>query len=253
MALVTVYGLAWFLGLILVWFPRPVRVRCFQLWSHLLVGASGARVEVVGNLDPATPVLLVANHVSYFDMAILMMFHPFAMVCASEMRDAPFVGRMMRALGSIFVERGSLRSARRLVAAATGALRRGESVAAFPEGRIRCSAPGGPFAPAVLQAAVDTGVPVRPVLMWWELPDGRPTSHASWLNGELLGQSLRRVQQWRGLRVKVQVLADLDPATAGGRKELALRARASISAASREFPVTCLDGRAAVATQAVCP
>jgi 1-acyl-sn-glycerol-3-phosphate acyltransferase len=247
------YGLIWCFGLLSTFCSQHASIRLFQVWSRTWMKTTGARVEISGDLSSNMPILLVANHMSYFDMIIMMTAHPFIMVNAKEMRKHPIVGRLLRNTGAIFVARESLSSLRSFVADVSAALDRGNSVVVFPEGRIRCSAPGGPFAPAVMQAAIDARVPVRPVLMWCELADGRPTSRASWLGSEPLRHSLQRLQRIRGLTVKLRVLPDIDPANVSNRNELARLARASIAAASDHFPITCIssqptDSRAAIFT-----
>jgi len=235
------YSLIWCFGLLSIFCSQRASTRLFQVWSRLWMKTTGARVEISGDLSSNTPILLVANHMSYFDMIIMMTAHPFVMVNAQEMRKHPLLGRILRNTGAIFVTRESLSSLRDFVADVSAALGRGNSVVVFPEGRIRCSAPGGPFAPAVMQAAIDTGVPVRPVLMWCELADGRPTSRASWLGTEPLRHSLQRLQRIRGLTVKLRVFPDIDPAGVSNRNDLARLARASLAAASDHFPATCIS------------
>lgn len=236
------YPLAQALGMLAELCTEALSTRLFRFWSHLWIRASGVRVEVDGELVPRRPVLLVANHVTYFDVIVLLRAHPFLMASADEMRHDRYVGRLLRNMGTIFVDRARLSALRGFVSQVSGVLRGGQSVAVFPEGRIRCSAPGGEFAPAVMQAAVDSGVPVRPVLIWCELPDGSTTSRASWLGAESLRDSLRRLQRMKGLTVRIQVLPDIDPASADNRSELAHRARAALAEASRGFPDHCVSG-----------
>lgn len=245
LAMTAAYGLIWCMGILSVFCTRRVSTRLFQLWSRLWMTTSGARVEISGDLRPGTPVLLACNHMSYFDMIVIMAVHPYVMASAEEMRKHPVVGRLLRNTGTIFVARENLSSVRRFVGEVTAALRGGHSVVVFPEGRIRCSAPGGPFAPSVMQAAIDAGVPVRPALMWCELADGRPTSRASWLGTEPLRRSLQRLQRLRGLTVRVRVFPDIHPAEVDHRNELARRARASFTTANDHFPVTCISSRLA--------
>jgi 1-acyl-sn-glycerol-3-phosphate acyltransferase len=241
LAMTAVYGLVRCLGVLSVFCSRRTNIRIFRMWSRAWLKASGVRIEISGELCPDKPVLLVANHMSYFDMITMMAAHPFITVSAAEMRTDAFVGRILRNIGTIFVARENLSSLPGLVADTGAALRRGDSVVVFPEGRIRCSAPGGPFAPSVMQAAINTGAPVRPVLMWCELPGGQPTSRASWLGSESLRHSLRRLQRIRGLTVQIRVFPDIDPAAVRNRTELARRARASFSAASEHLPASCVS------------
>lgn len=226
---------------------RRFGARLLQIWTRAYIRSTGVRVEVTGKLASSKPALIVPNHMSSLDamalLAVLPLGHRIAVVTTDDLARNPILGRLVRNAGMIFIRQGSLASLRDLVASVTARLRQGEGVLAFPEGQIRCSPPGGRFSPAVMQAAIGAGVPVRPVLMWFELADGRPTSHASWLGTEPLRQSLQRIQRSSGLVLKVRVLPDIDPAEVHNRNELARLARQSVGAAAEHFPANCTAGR----------
>ena len=119
------------------------------------------------------PVLLAANHRSYFDVAALALVvarlgRPARFMGKKEIFDAPLVGSVARALGGISVERGG-RSDQALRAAGA-ALRAGEVVLVLPQGTI----PRGPafFDPELrgrtgtARLAASSGAPVIPIGIW---------------------------------------------------------------------------------------
>lgn len=240
-AIMVTHGLAWFLGVVSTLCSERLSARLLQIWTRAYIQSTGVHVEMSGVPASPKPALVVANHMSSLDAMVLMTAHPFVVLTKDELAGHPILGRLVRNAGMIFVRQGDLASVRDLITSSTAALRRGKSVLAFPEGQVRCAPPGGRFSPSVLQAAIDAGVPVRPVLMWCELADGKPTPHASWLGTEPLRTSLQRIQRTRGLVVRVRVLPDIEPNH--GRRELARLARQSIGAATPHDPVSCAAGR----------
>ncbi|HZU78999.1 MAG TPA: HAD-IB family hydrolase [Acidimicrobiales bacterium] len=134
-----------------------------------------ARFSISGTeLVPRSgPVILAANHRSYFDVVALALLaakigRPVRFLGKKEIFDAPVVGQIARAIGGICVDRGSrsdapLREARR-------ALEAGEVVLILPQGTI----PRGRafFEPqlkgktGVARLAAMTGAPVVPVGLW---------------------------------------------------------------------------------------
>lgn len=119
------------------------------------------------------PVIVVANHRSYFDVvpltvAVARRGRPLRFLAKKEVFDAPVVGQLARALGAIRVERGS--GSDQPLAEAARALEAGEAVAIQPQGTI----PRGPaFFDPVLRGrtgaarlAAMTGAPVVPVGLW---------------------------------------------------------------------------------------
>ncbi|HXX91404.1 MAG TPA: HAD-IB family hydrolase [Acidimicrobiales bacterium] len=134
-----------------------------------------ARFDIQGveHVPARGPVLLAANHRSYFDVVALAIVaarigRPVRFLGKKEIFDAPVIGQLARALGGISVDRGerpdqSLREARR-------ALEAGEIVAVLPQGTI----PRGRafFDPhlrgktGTARLAAVTGAPVVPIGLW---------------------------------------------------------------------------------------
>lgn len=130
-------------------------------------------VEGVERVPDRGPVLLVANHRSYFDVVALALVaaglgRPVRFLAKAEVFDAPLVGRMARALGGIPVHRGS--GSDEPLRRAEAALRAGEPVIVLPQGTI----PRGEafYAPVLTghtgaaRLAAATGAPVVPVGLW---------------------------------------------------------------------------------------
>ena len=83
------------------------------------------------------PVLVAANHRSYFDVAALALVaarlgRPVRFLAKRELFDAPVIGQLARALGGIPVDRGS--GSDRPLREATRALHAGEVVVILPAG-----------------------------------------------------------------------------------------------------------------------
>jgi putative phosphoserine phosphatase/1-acylglycerol-3-phosphate O-acyltransferase len=123
---------------------------------------------------PATgPVIVVANHRSYFDASVISMVvaktgRAVRFLGKKEVFDAPVVGQLAAAMGGIRVDRGT--GSDEPLEAAADALRGGEMVAIMPQGTI----PRGPaFFDPVLKGrwgaarlAHMTGATVIPVGLW---------------------------------------------------------------------------------------
>ncbi len=126
-----------------------------------------------GEQLPATGgLIVVANHVSNFDPVALSHFIIWAgrwprFLAKRELWDVPLLGRLMRALGQIPVDRNTHPAADSLRAAAH-ALERGQCVVIYPEGTITTDPDGWPMTGrrgAALLASM-TGCPVVPIAQW---------------------------------------------------------------------------------------
>lgn len=181
--------------------------------------------------------LVVANHVSWLDIPALLTLEPVRFLAKREVAGWPFVGGQARRMGTLLLDRWSLRGLPAAVDAVAERLRAGETVVVFPEATTWCSAPGGPFRRAVFQAALDAGAPVRPITLSYR-QRGTPSTIAAFVGDDGLASSLARVVRARELEIHVDVHDLLDPA--GDRRTLAHRAQHAVQgdAASRPAAIT---------------
>ena len=140
------------------------------LISRLELHRQRGRRRLVERL-PSGPLIVISNHTSYADGLMLALIgrrmgRSLRMLATAGVFRAPLIGRVLRALGFIPVERGTERAAHSLDAALE-ALRAGEAVAMFPEGRISRDPQHWPerAKTGAVRLALASGAPVVPVAM----------------------------------------------------------------------------------------
>lgn len=194
--------------------------------------AFGVRLRVRGDLAVTSGrgAFVVANHISWLDTVAINAVRPMRSVAKKEIAGWPVIGRLTAAAGTVFLDREGLHSLPGTVSALATALRGGAVFTANPEGTTWCGATHGPFKPALFQAALDAGVPVRPMALRFVVDD-RVTPEPSFVGADTLIDSVRRVARLRGLVLEVIVLDEIAPGTVSTRKDLAALASASVTAA----------------------
>jgi 1-acyl-sn-glycerol-3-phosphate acyltransferase len=193
--------------------------------STLSLGAcriAGIRVARSGDPPPPGPCLMAPNHWGYLDILVLASLYRGVFVSRADVADWPVIGLFARVAATIFLRREVKRDAVRAGAEVERLLHAGHRVTAFLEGgagrgdRIR------PFKSPLLEAAVATGTPCRPVAIGYRLPrnpDVDPASAIAWTDGGF-GAHLFRMLRLRGIDATVTFL----PARTGDdRKVLAKR------------------------------
>lgn len=111
-------------------------------WFLLIFGRAAGRlllnlkVEGLEHVPERGPLIVIANHFSWFDAPLLTLYLPFqpAFLVASESQRFWFVRMFMRAFRGIPIWRG--RVDREALTTALSTLREGRVVAMFPEGGI---------------------------------------------------------------------------------------------------------------------
>jgi 1-acyl-sn-glycerol-3-phosphate acyltransferase len=196
-----------------------------------VLAGMGVRLRVSGSDGLAARgrgVLVVNNHVSWLDIVAVNAVRPMRALAKSDIARWPVLGRLVTAAGTVYLDRGSLRSLPATVTELTGVLRTGAMVNATPEGTTWCGLTYGRLRPAVFQAAIDGGVPVLPVALRFRLHDGSPTTAPSFVGEETIVDSVRRTARLRGLILEVHVLPELAPGRAPDRRALATLAETAL-------------------------
>jgi 1-acyl-sn-glycerol-3-phosphate acyltransferase len=225
--------------------PGSAMVRARRTFARGVLRAMGIKHRVIGRV-PDRRALLVANHVSWIDVLVLLGNTPARLLAKHEVREWPVIGRIARAMGTVFVDRSKPKALPETVRAVAAAMDGGGVVAVFPEGTTWCGRNVGRFRPAMFQAAIDAGVPVLPVRLDFTI-DGEPTTLAAFLGADTLYASVRRVVAARGMTVTLRTFSllypDTDPDAQIGRRATGpaarrearrLLARASAAALGRE-------------------
>jgi 1-acyl-sn-glycerol-3-phosphate acyltransferase len=214
----------------------PGRERLLRLIFRGVLRAFGVRLDIRGGADFLTApagrgALVVNNHISWLDIVAINALRPMRALAKKEIAGWPVLGGLVRRGGSIFLDRERLTTLPATMAELAAALRTGSLVSVTPEGTTWCGLASGRFTTATFQAAIDGGVPVRPIALRYRLADGRETSRPAFIGPESLIASLRRVAALRGLVLEVHICPEIAPGRAETRRELAALAEAAVHSA----------------------
>lgn len=158
-------------------------VRCL-----LRLSGTAITVEGVEHIPPAGPCILVANHASYLDGAVLVGVLPGdrSFVAKRELAEQFFARVLLQRLGAEFVERFDAQRGADDVKRLLQAAQQGRSLVIFPEGTFYRMPGLQPFRMGAFIVAAQAGVPVVPIAV-----------HGT--------RSILRAEQWFPRRGKLQV------------------------------------------------
>ena len=135
--------------------------------ARMVVRFAGARVRVEGleHLVPGSSYVIVANHLSFMDIPVILAYLPVEIrfLAKRSLFKAPFIGYHLRRAGHLPVEREDVRASLKTMADAAQMIRsRGISVLIFPEGG-RSPHAMREFREGAAYIAIKAGAPVVPV------------------------------------------------------------------------------------------
>ncbi|MDX1733790.1 MAG: lysophospholipid acyltransferase family protein, partial [Halioglobus sp.] len=136
-------------------------------WGRGLVRAVPCRLRITGleHIDPGTPYILVANHLSLMDIPILYGWLPLDLkwVMKTEVRRSPLIGSGTAMMGHIFVDRADHDAAIHELHVLEDNLQPGMSILVFPEGTRSRSGRLQAFKMGAFHMAVELQVPILPI------------------------------------------------------------------------------------------
>ena len=137
------------------------------LWARLNSLLTPIRVVVTGreNVKKGQSYVIIANHQSAYDIFVLYGYIGLDIkwVMKKELKKMPGVGFGSKAVGHIFIDRSSNKSAVESIQEAKTKVRGGTSVVFFPEGTRSRSGELLPFKKGAYRFAFELGLPILPV------------------------------------------------------------------------------------------
>jgi 1-acyl-sn-glycerol-3-phosphate acyltransferase len=166
------YGVWWFTSLFI---PNKQywRQLAFGIWTGGFVRISGMRLEVIGT-PPKPPFFLVTNHLSYTDIPALRAVATGVFVAKVEIRNWFLVGRIVRDMGIVFIDRTNRRDIPRAGEKILERLNSGEGVIVFPEGTSSKGEGVLPFNSSFMEFASRKDLPVSYASISYRTPEGSP-------------------------------------------------------------------------------
>jgi lyso-ornithine lipid O-acyltransferase len=185
------------------------RDRWSGVWAHGLLELFGVELVVHGDrfvgAGPDRGRVVVANHRSIIDIAVLLLLFGGALVARGDMEAWPIIGPAARAAGTIFVDRGSKKSGAIAIQRMVDRLALHDTICLFPEGTTYEDDEVRPFKPGACVAASRAGVPVVPVAIVY------PRDSGAAFGGESFPNHLARLAATRRTTVHVEIGALMNP------------------------------------------
>lgn len=202
---------------------RSARV---QRFSRGVLQILGWTVEVVNQhrLDSHRG-LIVANHISFWDVVVLASIAPTRFVTSHEVRDSWGLGWICRLAGCLFVNRQRVMSSDNSVDTLILALAESPSIVIFAEGTSTFGDRILPFRSSLFSAAERTDLPTLPVSLQYR---GCALTSVSYAGAQTFFGQLWKSCGQAHTQVHVQVAKPVVDARARGRKQTCIDTREAI-------------------------
>ncbi len=210
------------------------------IFHRIILRVFGVRLLLEGKMVRERPLLIVANHVSWLDIAVLGSVAPLSFVAKSEMASWPLFGRLAKLQRTVFIKRDERRSSGDQANVIAERMTAREIMVLFPEGTTSDGNALLPFKTPLFEAAklaladspVEEAV-VQPVAIHYTrlhgLPLGRARRpHVAWPGDIGLLESLVPIVMTGALDVVVKIGDPIRLMENSNRKVVAAQAHSSI-------------------------
>ena len=139
------------------------------LWTRVYLTVNPGwriRLENLEKIDRSKHYILVSNHQSIIDIALLLQLRiNFRWISKIELAKFPFVGWVIWMNDHIVVRRGDKQSVVKMAEACKRSFSQGVSIIMFPEGTRTRNGEIQEFREGAFMLAKDTGVPIMPIVL----------------------------------------------------------------------------------------
>lgn len=189
--------------------PREKLPRYIQTFCRKMAGSFGVKVVQIEPV-PQHHGLWVSNHVSWMDIPVVGSVSPAFFLSKAEIGDWPIFGKLVHAAGTVFIKRGSGDTGS-VAAQIASFLNEGFSVIFFPEATTTDGKKIKRIHGTLLQAAIDAGVPIQPLVLAYVNKDGSLSAELPYYGKLTMKQSMKRVLDSKDVSAYVLPLEPLDP------------------------------------------
>ena len=150
----------------------PIR----KLWTRCLLFSTGAKIRLHGvdlsNIDLKNT-MIVSNHISWLDTVVMLRLFYLSYIGKIEMLNWPFLNLIIKAGGTIFINRRNKRELLTVNQQVANVLVNGASVGLYPEGTTSDGVRILPFKAPILEAALMAKSNIIPVVLSYRKEDNK--------------------------------------------------------------------------------
>ncbi len=206
---------------------RKVRNFAFRAWGRGFARLAGVRLKVEGT-PPTGRFLLVTNHTSYLDVALLGALVDAAFVAKADLRSWPGLGPSFAVSDTIFINRDRRRDVVEVGQAMSRALEKDLGVVFFPEGTSGRGDQVLRFKPSLFELPASRDLAVHWAVLHYRSPPGWPSAQEVicwWGDTEFLPHAVRLLQM---PHLEATICFGSEPIHDQDRKKLAERLHTKI-------------------------
>lgn len=204
--------------------PRKSQIYIVKNWAKINLYCLGITIEIEGNLNSnyiRHNAMLIANHISWTDIVVLYTIYSVGFIGRAEMQNWPILKSLIKAGGTIFIDRSKKRELFKINHHVSSKLTNGATVGLFPEGKTSDGNIVLPFKAPILESAILANSTIIPLVINYYRKDNTRAIEVSYWGETTLWQTLTRILLLNGIKAKVTLLPEFPAQNFTLREDLA--------------------------------
>lgn len=144
---------------------RQITAKIMSTISKGFLWILGANVELDGSLSNRKGQLIVCNHLSYFDMIVLLSQAQTSFITSTEIKKTFFLGQICELAGCFYTDRKNKKNIINEVSLIKDGLKAGTNITFFPEATSTDGTEIKKFKKPFFYPALDLGIPVTTITL----------------------------------------------------------------------------------------
>lgn len=202
---------------------KPFLLNQFRvLWAKCLIWSAGAKLNIRGHKITKAELknaMVVSNHISWLDTVVMLRLYFVRYVGKVEMLKWPILSTLIKAGGTIFINRQNKKDILKVNQQVAELLQHGATVGLYPEGKTTEGYEVGPFKAPILEAAIIAKSTIVPVVFSYRKEDNKLAVEASFANVGWL-ETVMNTLRLKDLQINVTVLPPIKASDFTTRDEL---------------------------------
>jgi 1-acyl-sn-glycerol-3-phosphate acyltransferase len=197
------------------------RAHVIRAWAYFTRVVVGAKLNNTASKHSymVQNTVIVANHFSWLDVVLLYSIYYINFVGKSEMKRWPLLNWMIKAGGTIFINRNNKRDILKINHQLSKELRKGRCIGFFPEGGVNDGWQLLPFKAPLLEAAMEAKSTIIPVILLYYRKDGTFAYEMSYAK-QNLWQNIVNTLKLNGFTTKIIELEPIEASKFTTRQQL---------------------------------
>jgi 1-acyl-sn-glycerol-3-phosphate acyltransferase len=216
--------------------PHSIWSKIVRIWAFTIIKISGINLETVDKTNNnylLRNYMVVANHMSWLDVMLLDTLYSISFIAKAELRYWPLLNILIKAGGTIFINRNRKRDIVPTNQKISKILNSGRCIGLFPEGKVNNGKEIFPFKAPLLEAALQSQSKIIPIVLLYFRNDGQAASEALYY-GHNLWQTVCNTVKAKQLTVRAIILPEVDARNFDSRQILSEHLHAMMSKAFNE-------------------